>query len=299
MKDTAWWKQRQWPWPPGARRVEYWRPKNAIQTSPLPTIRLHHRSKVECVLLALATPSGGRSSLPPVIRTMPQAELLHDALIRQVGRSEPVYCPELTGRDEAGVPLRESHRHAHLVPLDLDHDRRIDHFLIWAPMGLGGEAQAAIRRLKRTWTKGGAGDLQLALAGMGNLASLRQLGAPENRGVEEVLGPVAGARTWKSLTPFVPARFLKKKGRDSLHGQVNAELQARGLPTAVRVEILPLSEEPAPFRHFVRRRTRGGNPPPIDVCYCLRLELAAPITGPLMLGYGSHFGLGLFMAATD
>ncbi|HMO87309.1 MAG TPA: hypothetical protein PKC18_20555 [Lacipirellulaceae bacterium] len=48
-----------------------------------------------------------------------------------------------------------------------------------------------------------------------------------------------------------------------------------------------------------RRRTRGGVPPKVDAGYGLRLRFAKPVTGPLLLGYGSHFGLGRFAAVRD
>jgi hypothetical protein len=36
--------------------------------------------------------------------------------------------------------------------------------------------------------------------------------------------------------------------------------------------------------------------PPVDCGFALRLRFAEPVRGPLCLGYGSHFGLGLFQA---
>jgi CRISPR-associated protein Csb2 len=35
----------------------------------------------------------------------------------------------------------------------------------------------------------------------------------------------------------------------------------------------------------------------MDVGYALWLHFVAPVSGPLTLGYGSHFGLGLFAAS--
>ncbi|MGQ9917126.1 MAG: type I-G CRISPR-associated protein Csb2 [Bryobacteraceae bacterium] len=299
LQDTDQWKSAGWSSAPGTTKVKYLRHKNCIQNVTATIKRDVSGRRVECALLCLTTPSGVRSALPPVQRTLAQTELLHDALVSHVCRMEGAACPELTGRDEDGLPLRNSHTHAHILALDLDHDRHIDHFLIFAPMGLGYAAQTAIRRMRRTWTKGGAGDLQLALACSGNLESLRQIGPPLKRGILEVLGPAGGSLAWVSKTPYVPPRFLKKTGKNSLAGMINSELTGRGFPKAKRVEILPVSEEPAPFRHFLRIRSRGGTPPPVDIYYCLRIELEAAARGPLVLGYGSHYGLGLFSACDD
>lgn len=299
LQDTDQWKSAGWSSAPGTTKLRYLRRKNCIQNVTATVKRDVSRRRVECALLCLTTPSGVRSALPPVQRTLAQTELLHDALVSHVCKMVGAACPELTGRDGDGLPLRNSHKHAHILALDLDHDRHIDHFLIFARMGLGDAAQTAIRRMRRTWTKGGAGDLQLALACSGGLESMRQIGPPLNRGILEVLGPAGGSLVWVSKTPYVPPRFLKKTGKDSLEGMINSELVARGFPKAKRVEILPVSEEPAPFRHFLRIRSRGGTPPPVDVYYCLRIELEAAAQGPLVLGYGSHYGLGLFSAFSN
>lgn len=293
-KDTAWWKGHGWSHPPGSQRVLYWRPSQPMQvTAPRPR-RPRDLPPVEMMLLALTTPSGNKSALPSVTRTLPQAELIHKAVVSRLGNGERVDCPELTGKDNKGERLRDDHRHAHILPLDLDDDRRIDHILVFAKMGLGHRAQSAISKLRRTWTKGGAGELQLAVIGKGKLDDLRRLVAPLGPSLSRLIGP---AQTWTSLTAFVPSRHLNKAGRrNDLMYQVRAELEWRGLPDA-QITDLPLNTPDArPLRHLVRRRQRG-NQPPQDVCFALQLHFAEPISGPLSLGYASHFGLGLFIPA--
>lgn len=293
-KDTAWWKGHGWSQPPGSRRILYWRRSDALQVGVPAAPRRVSAQPVTTMLLAITTPSGNRSALPSVTRTLPQAELFHRAIIGRLGNGRRVNCPELTGKDEFDRPLHERHRHAHTIPVDLDGDGRLDHIIIYAAMGLGDSAQQAIRTLRRTWTKGGVGDLQVAVVGSGDLKMLRRLPPPLNIEIQKILGPPDGAHVWESMTPFVPPRFLKTKGKDTLVGQVQAELASRRLPKAASVEIdLGLTRS---LRHFVRRRVRGGVPPKMDVGYGLRLHLTEPIQGPLLLGYAAHYGLGLFRA---
>ena len=102
------------------------------------------------------------------------------------------------------------------------------------------------------------------------------------------------ACVWSSLTPFVPPRFFKERGANTLEGQVQAELASRGLPRAEEVTVLRGSAEVAALRHFVRRRQRGGGSPPVDIGYALSLRFATPVCGMISLGYAAHFGLGLF-----
>ncbi|KAB2908057.1 MAG: type I-U CRISPR-associated protein Cas5/Cas6 [Kofleriaceae bacterium] len=123
---------------------------------------------------------------------------------------------------------------------------------------------------------------------------LRAIGAGLSNGIEKLLGPPGGSASWVSTTPFVPPRYLKRHGRSSVVGQVEAEIEARSLPLA-KVEVLEWTGETLGLRHFVRRRQRGPQPP-VDVGFALRLQFGKPVAGPICLGYGSHFGLGRFSA---
>ncbi len=297
QRDTSWWKQQRWSQPPGSQRVVFWRRSNSLEVGVPRRAARPSAKSVTTMLIAITSPSGNKSALPSVTRTLPQAELLHRALIGRAGNGKHINCPELTGKDGRGNPLTGEHAHAHILPLDLDNDRHLDHILIHAPMGLGDSAQHAIKTLRRTWTKGGVGEMQLALAGSGDLQSLRLLPEPFQLPISQLLGPVDGAMTWTSVTPFVPPRYLKPRGKNSIAGQINAELQSRGFPIAQSIEILPWNDDTLHLRHFIRsRRTKS---PPVDVAYAIRMRFPGPVKPDrtVSLGYGSHFGLGLFAAA--
>lgn len=296
-KDSSWWKGHGWSQPPGSQRILYWRRTNAICTSVLTDPKIAPAPRIECMLLSIASPSGSMSSLPHVSRTLPQAELLRRALISRSANGKSIDCPLLLGRDEFG-PLRQKHDHVHFIPLDLDDDNHLEHVLIFAPGGLCAVTQRGIRSLKRTWTKGGVGELQLAIVASGKVADLRGIKGPRlDNGIGKLLGSLAGSRIWVSHTPFVAPRFLKARGKNSLFGQVQAELSSRGLPSADSVEVdMELSKS---LRHFVRRRSRCDVAPKNDVGYGIRIILSKAIQGPLTLGYGSHFGLGLFSSLPE
>lgn len=294
QRDTAWWKSRRWSQPPGSHRVLYWRRSHSLSVAPPVVSHRAIASRIPSMLLALSTPSGSTSALPMAGRALPQAESLHRALVARIGHGSEGGCPELTGKDAAGRPL-DGHQHAHLLPLDLDGDGRLDHLLIFAPMGLGPYAQHAVRTMKRTWTKGGIGELRVALAGQGDLDHLRDLPRPLRTGASGLLGPPGGARIWMSFSPFVPPRHLKPRGRNTLAGQIAAELSCRGLPSAT-VELLPWDERTRHMRHAIRRRRYPARQPPIDTGFATRLVFDRPVAGPIALGYGCHFGLGMFLA---
>lgn len=294
QRDTAWWKAQKWSRAPGTRSVLYWREGHALEVGTPSSPRVPEVRRVEMMLLALTTPSGSKSALPAVTRTLPQAELIHKALVSKLGFSDDARpCPELTGRDASGQPLK-GHRHAHIVPIDLDRDGHLDHVIVFAPMGLGARAQSALRSLRRTYMKGGVGELQLAVAGLGALGDLRSIDSSLADTVTAFLGPVDGARSWISATPFVPPRHIKSHGRASLQGQLEAELEGRG-HRPVSIDVLDWTAETRAFRHFVRSRRQGPRPP-IDVGFAVRLRFQDPVGGPMCLGYGRHFGLGRFSA---
>lgn len=293
---TDWLRQLGWSQPPGSERVFYWRRTEALEAGAPKTRRKSVVARpVEAMLLSMATASGNNHALPSVIRTLPQAELLHRALVKAASQYGDAPGKVLTGYDESGEPLTEPHRHAHLLPLDLDEDGHLDHILVWAPMRLNAAAQAAVRAVRATFTKGGVGPLRLALAASGNLAELRGLAGVYGEKLRSLMGSSAGATEWMSVTPFVPPRYLKKRGKNALEGQVIAELSARGLPEPTDIRVLDPHHDQRQLRmrHFIRSR-RSGPAAPVDIAFSLALRFAEPIKGPLCLGYGCHFGLGLF-----
>lgn len=288
--------QRQgWSQPPGSRRVFYQRPVDALQVGP-PLVRARSAvESVQAVLLSIAAQSNNDRTLPRVERTLPQGEALHRVMVGVASKISGSPGQALTGCDEQGQRLTTPHTHAHLLHLDTDDDGYLDHVLIWAPMGLDGDAQQAIRATRKTFTKGGIAPLRLAVAGLGGLGDLSATPGEIGGHLQRLTAGEEGAREWISTTPFVPPRYLKKRGKNTLEGQVVAELESRGMAAPESVEVLdPRGHDIArKHRHFVRNR-RSGPTPPIDCGFTLRLRFSQPLKGPLCLGYGSHFGLGLF-----
>lgn len=294
---TDWLRAHGWNQPPGSQKVFYWRPADALEVAaPIGKRQLRKAPAVEAVLLSMSTASGNDHVLPTVYRSLPQAELLHRALVQASSRISGVPHPVLRGCDDAGRPLAGPHRHAHVVPLDLDGDGHLEHMLIWAPAGLDAQAQAAIRGVRTTFTKGAIAPLRLAIEAVGSLQSLADLPEGVGERLRRLLA-AQGATEWISVTPFFAPRYIKKQGRNGLQEQARAELASRQLPAPRSIEVLDLHDSPEwmAFRHFVHVRRKGPQPP-ARLPFALRLQFDSPICGPVCLGYGSHFGLGLFGA---
>lgn len=305
--DTRWLQELGWSQPPGTRKVYYWRPTDALGSSPALTRRRPElNSQAEFILLALAPESNNRGNLPSVTRSLPQGELLHRAILSKYpdGNIPSVF----SGRDGSGTPLRTevAHRHMHILHLDLDDDQHLDHVLLWAPMGFDSDAQAAVRKVRHEVAKKAKRPHRVAVAAMGGRSDMLQIkpgvDAQLIERLQNLMGGKTGSKEWVSITPFVPPRFLKRAGKNSLEGQIQAELAARGLPEAVNIEILKPNQATSDDaelarkgRHFVRRRSRAGAAPPVDCGFMVRLTFAGPVQGPVVLGYGCHFGLGMMV----
>ncbi len=79
-------------------------------------------------------------------------------------------------------------------------------------------------------------------------------------------------------------RLLRRRGLD-----------ASGVEVTVLRDIV-VGGAPRRAIHFHRFRSRGREAQPDAAGALLEIVLPEPVTGPLALGYGSHFGLGLFAA---
>jgi CRISPR-associated protein Csb2 len=292
--ETTVLQQEGWSAPPGSREIVYWRPPGAVTPrSAGPVTAGGATPPADTALFALAT-DRKRDVLPLMGRALPTMALFRRALLSKLGEES---CPELSGKDDQERPLQEEHRHAHFIPLSIDgrNKGRIDHVLVHAPMGFGRAAQGALRHLRKTWAKG-IDDIAVTLVGMDRLSSFRTVaGAP--------LPELGSSATWESRTPFIPPRFLKPRGKNSLEGQVRAELRHRDLPDLVVAPVIALPTDPGEaglqarwFRHFVRTRQNSRAPGPPPGLFRLSLTFERPVEGPLCLGWGCHFGLGLFVA---
>ena len=101
-------------------------------------------------------------------------------------------------------------------------------------------------------------------------------------------------RVWRSVTPYLPVRYRHRNREtveDFLTADVAAELGYRHLPADVTVS---LAEPSAGRANEFRRYRIGERLRQSRMGVGLRLEFAAPVRGPLLLGQLSHFGFGVF-----
>jgi CRISPR-associated protein Csb2 len=296
--DTATLQRLGWDMPPGARWVAYAVPK-ASELGPLEAMSSRGDPELlDTALLALSADAQRTNLFPPLRDVVRRMDMLHKSLVsladpEKAGRSSAALSGKLHGN-----PLR-GHRHAHLLPLSLAcRPDRFDHVLVYAPMGFDAAAREALGTIRKTYAKD-MPELFVTLAGLGTRDDFV-------RQVSDVrLAPV-----WRSRTPFIPPRFLKPRGRNSLRGQIEHELAERGVDGLrdVKIELddggfVSLDDFESGMRPTSRFRNvrleRGDQSPPARVRYSLELHFERPVRGPIALGYACHFGLGVFGPVSD
>lgn len=259
----------------------------------------HHAEKLSKVArYALVS-----TARPLFINGLSLAEHIHKALVEHAcklrghGNAPPVF----TGHSGNGETL-EGHQHVHILFEANDMSSPgVTHITLYAPMGFTADDRQVLERLRTLYNAGGH-DRQLVLLGVGD---------PEDFG-----GPAAAGRcpllarssVWLSRTPFVPTRHLKT------YQDGTPKLDARGLPVGgPEHDLLRLVREqgfPAPvvaplatatvgsrdveWHRFSTERYSGGGRRGSRRGYGYRLEFPRPVQGPMVLGFGAHFGLGVF-----
>jgi len=284
--------------PPGARWVEYGRSRRALEPDPQP-----RRSPRRPATFTVARYALDARPLPLLTDAVIVAHLARRGAMSHYGRlTARGKSAVLSGKSTEGRPL-EGHRHAHYLCSDEDGDGRIDHLTIWAEDGFPQQEQRALGALTNLFAREGEPEIRLLLLGFAAAAGSQGAANP-------VFGP---SRVWRSVTPFVPMRHAKRHrdGRPKLdeHGrqidgaedQMLLELRRRGLPELISVQAMPRAAVGGRERRwleFKQRRPRG-NGTAAGWGTGFRIEFADPVPGPLALGYGCHFGLGLFVAGEE
>ncbi len=316
-----------WSDPPGSCWVQYARPRDCFKIEPAarPRARSPARPCIQIARYALDS-----TVLPLVTETLPVAEAARRALMGIYGRITEQNGVRgrsaiLSGKNPDGVPLT-GHRHAYYLPTDEDGDGRLDHLTVFARDGFGPDECRALDRLRQLKTGRPAEErhpLSLLLLGLGT----REDYCP---------GPLRASRTWVSATPYIATRHAKTRGRNRINlssASARAAFLAADLREQVRTvrpdlsaqaddvrieplldqndiffvppvgccpPALPCSAAPKHSRRpiqFGRFRRKSGDDGGLRPAGAFRITFPQEVAGPVALGWSSHFGMGLFLAA--
>ncbi len=249
----------------------------------------HHFHGVPAITVARFDLSS--AVLPLVMGAMPFAE----AARREVSRNRAgnSFSEALIGKDwdEDADRYRPSkgHQHAHFLPTDEDGDGRLDHLTVYAPCGLNNDDLGALGQIRSVKRPKNLPSVRLVLTGLGNAEDFRSVSVFRK------------SRVWTSVTPFSLPNFPNRgrgkppRPRDLPEAQLAMELRRRGLPEPVRIERTDgYATEARPLvrwlEFYAKRKEMTGK----GLCG-FEIEFETEIAGPITVGFGSHFGLGLFV----
>jgi len=291
--DTGELQAAGWNLPPGSAFVNYTRPENAFAPAPRP------RALRKGPLPTVARYAVVSTVAPRITQAISIGDRVHDSLCKWSDQGKG-RAAVFTGLDEHGKP-RTDHEHAHIFCEANGPRDAVTHITVCAEMGFDEAACLALRRLNKVWGHGGH-DIRLVLHGIGQPGDFKDCA---------LFGP---SKVWRSLTPFVSTRHAKtfRDGRPKMDASGWQEgssandllrllaLNPKWQGAKIRKQ---LAERESPFEFGNRKlrslqfrtiRPNGSGKRGHDNGTAFIIEFPETVSGPLALGYGSHFGLGLF-----
>lgn len=295
--DTAVHKKQGWSQPPGSCWLSYAMP----ESTPRPSIR--RRAIAETNPPTVARFTVVSDVAPGITQALSIGERLHQALMSR-SDGHPVF----SGRDPKTSKPSQGHQHAYYLCESTKSRGTVDFVTIYAEMGFDDDARRALEAVRKTWGYGGH-DLQFVLLG---------LGQPEDFGGEKRAAGqsavLAESKKWVSQTPFVPTRHpkLTRSGEAKIDaetglpigspehdlGRLLAGVGELAENPVSRKTCVAGSREIAPLQ-FQRQRKHGDGRKASNHGYPFEIEFKASVRGPIAVGYGAHFGLGLFVPAEE
>lgn len=223
--------------------------------------------------------------MPRLEFALPMGELLRLAVIAKTDDigAGMVHAPNvrealsrLSGHDVGPVL-----GHTAYLAQDLDGDGLIDHMLIHLPSGFNGAAIRGLESLRRLWC-GQLGEWSARVEAIGRVDDFR--GDPY----------LGSSRGWRSVTPYLHPWY--RKARFGLEEQLRRECSLRdwGEPVFERLETILVGQRPLRPDAFQVIRAKQGVRQPDRRGSFWRLTFSEPIAGPVTLGFGRFWGMGLF-----
>ncbi len=293
-----------WSDPPAARRVLYAAPEPATSWRG-ERIRQARRKQPDPTVARFVLAGRPRPRVEDTVRI---AEIMRLAAMAKFGwtivdgKRRPSAPPVISGYGDDGKPLRDDrHAHAFWLPEDADGDGEIDHVTVYAATGFDAKCRRALDRITSLWlgSRGRDLDADEEMAGYGRKEwRLALEGFGQCQDFASVSTLFCSSKTWTSSTPYLMP-WHAKKGFGWVE-QIAREVRERSLPnlagpprkfSSIRIN----GRERRPI-HFHRFRSRHGLRQPDSLGCFLELTFEEPLVAPLALGFGCHFGLGLFTA---
>ena len=275
--------------PPGGKWVQYIRPQNCFEEKTYPKNNTSMLDNITLVRYAVV------GTIRPHIKdTLRVGDLARNACMSKYGKIKNGDTSTIfSGKDGKGKPLL-NHTHAfYLSTYETQHDE-IDHFTIFAPSGFNKEELEALFCLKRLY-RYNTTDVNLLFQGCGN------------KNIFSDVPIFKKSCKWISATPLILTRHVHYKGKKN-----DRRIRANGPEEQIRNELMNrygkeysiknikidggqtnidnTTTKPSDFFRWRKHGSIGDG-----TTYKVELEFEEKVTGPITLGYASHFGLGMFV----
>lgn len=222
------------------------------------------------------------TSVPPQItETIKISERLHTKLNGTYGKLFDKSSSEtFSGRSSEGKILT-GHRHLFILPIDQKESGRTDHILLRSKESFTDKELKVLGLVDSIWQSDRKPDIKLVPIEWGNELSVSFL---------------VKSNKFKSVTPFIPTRHYRKGRGDFknwLFKELSHELVNHGFPEPIDVALLKKLERKGHSYYwldFLRNRKNDSS----RIGYGFEITFKEDIIGPFSVGYGAHFGLGLF-----
>lgn len=285
--DSQRYRKEGWNAVPGTRLARYVFARPPFQRASVPAASRRNTRPPTIARFAIRS-----AVLPKIQEAIALGERLRQSAMSQSNRVRQGSPSEILSGHGGGA---KEHRHAmYLATCDGAENRsrgRIDHLVIAARGGFDDHDALALQSIRKLWGHGGH-DLHLILVGLGAPSDFGGVEAPRTAALGE-------SRIWESVTPFVPARHPKTvRGIevDTIPEQISRACEQ--LVGIRPVSVVPAGDA-AEWQRFRRRRFDGGGSRGPNRAFGARLVFERPVRGPIALGYGAHFGLGVFVAVEE
>ena len=203
-----------------------------------------------------------------------------DQMRRSVMSKLPKIIPtSISGH--SGSKRATNHRHAFWLPIDINQDGMIDHIIVYLPDGFNNTERHACGMVNALFGKGYT------------KTRLVFLGFSSRKKLLRKIPMFNSAYKWKSISPYFMPKHSKK--RYGVMEQIKEECVKRGLSEPEITSCSTWMQQDSKNR-YVRNFNfnRNGRQPPNTIGHFLEIKFPDKVTGPLNLGYGCHFGLGMF-----
>ena len=192
---------------------------------------------------------------------------------------------EISGHN---LPKNNNHSHFFYLPEDSLGNGFIDSFFVYCGGGFGPKPIQALKRLNYLQNDKGE---RWSLV-------LENFGSTENfKNGSSLFGK---SNLWQSRSPYFHPWHRKK--RFTLFDQLKKECGVRGWPDLKDIQLIPYLSRGErrlyPFSFHKFRSKKNLSQPDKNGGFW-RLNFKNPVQGPVSLGFGCHFGLGLFGALKE